>query len=66
MTLPARHPGDPLYRCLWCLRYRCAWPLRKCAECEEESGGPGAAALRIGNAAAGVNGMTPGPLRLWA
>jgi hypothetical protein len=26
----------PYYRCLWCGKYRCHQPLKKCSECEAE------------------------------
>lgn len=31
-----RKPGEPLYRCLWCLKFRCAAPLRRCLKCQAE------------------------------
>lgn len=32
----AHQPGEPGYRCLWCMRYRCHGPLEQCAECRLE------------------------------
>ncbi len=34
--LPARLPGEPAYRCVWCGRYTCHGPLRRCGECDRE------------------------------
>lgn len=35
-VLEPRQPGEPPHRCLWCSRWRCQGPLRKCGECEAE------------------------------
>ncbi len=33
---PERQPGEPPYRCLLCMRWRCDLPLKRCTECHEE------------------------------
>lgn len=33
---PGREPGQPLWRCLWCSRYRCHQPLKICGGCQKK------------------------------
>jgi len=33
---PERQPGDPKYRCLWCMAWKCDEPLRRCSDCDRE------------------------------
>lgn len=33
---PERRPGEPSWRCLHCMRWRCDAPLSLCGECQGE------------------------------
>lgn len=33
-ALRPRQYGEPAYRCLWCMRWRCDFPLKLCVECQ--------------------------------
>lgn len=35
-ALPVHQPGEQHYRCFWCQHFRCAEPMRLCADCEAE------------------------------